>query len=560
MHQPPAARLRILLTVSVIAALAVACGTGPGAERIDLDSGAGAGERPAPGPGAVTPDAPLPERVMISLPGGVACTLHQIELGTVNHSRRFRWSAVIESEPGSEALFAVYGDRLSGVLRMPGADPIRVESGEIPGTFRTEVFVDAHGHAPCVPLAPPATADDVLEEPSVTAASRGGERVFDLLVAYTADARSSEGGTEGIHAEIDLAVSTCNRAFTNSGIDARVNLVRTMLVDYEESGSSAADLRRLKETTDGIMDEVHQVRQDAAADLVALLVRDIENCGRAYIMQALSTSFRAQAFSVTDAQCAVGNQTFIHELGHNLGCAHNRENAQSSGVHNYSFGHREPVSDPQWRTIMSYAPGSRLSYFSTPLIEVDGAPIGVASGSRAADNARSIGTTALFVESFLDATTRQPYSFDLVSPEAGTVIQSITQVAWEEIGPVRSYTLLIDDDPAMGSPVPIFSNIDRNWTFLFPEFISGECGTLYWTIEAEFGPGLPPIRAKGIRSVRRAIISDINDDGAVDCADLGGLIGSFGSTSGFADLNGDGVVDSADLGIMISDFGTVCDG
>ncbi len=53
-------------------------------------------------------------------------------------------------------------------------------------------------------------------------------------------------------------------------------------------------------------------------------------------------------------------------------------------------------------------------------------------------------------------------------------------------------------------------------------------------------------------------LADITEDGVVNTADLGGLIGSFGTAGPFADINGDGSVDSADLGILISEFGRDC--
>lgn len=52
--------------------------------------------------------------------------------------------------------------------------------------------------------------------------------------------------------------------------------------------------------------------------------------------------------------------------------------------------------------------------------------------------------------------------------------------------------------------------------------------------------------------------SDINADGVLDAADLGGVIGAFGNSGGAADINEDGVVDAADLGILISLFGQDC--
>ncbi|MCB9838725.1 MAG: hypothetical protein H6813_05250 [Phycisphaeraceae bacterium] len=50
--------------------------------------------------------------------------------------------------------------------------------------------------------------------------------------------------------------------------------------------------------------------------------------------------------------------------------------------------------------------------------------------------------------------------------------------------------------------------------------------------------------------------ADLNGDGIVDTADLGILLGAFGTNNPAADVNGDGVVDTADLGILLGVFGT----
>lgn len=48
-----------------------------------------------------------------------------------------------------------------------------------------------------------------------------------------------------------------------------------------------------------------------------------------------------------------------------------------------------------------------------------------------------------------------------------------------------------------------------------------------------------------------ALQGDIDGDGAVDGADLGLLLGAWGTKDPAADLNGDGVVDGADLGTLL---------
>lgn len=59
----------------------------------------------------------------------------------------------------------------------------------------------------------------------------------------------------------------------------------------------------------------------------------------------------------------------------------------------------------------------------------------------------------------------------------------------------------------------------------------------------------------GEQSVKRS--ADINGDGIVDTADLGILLGAYGTADVTADLNNDGVVDTADLGVLVGQFGEI---
>ena len=51
---------------------------------------------------------------------------------------------------------------------------------------------------------------------------------------------------------------------------------------------------------------------------------------------------------------------------------------------------------------------------------------------------------------------------------------------------------------------------------------------------------------------------DLNGDTVIDTADLGILLGQFGTAGASADLNCDGVVDTADLGLLLGQFGANC--
>ncbi|MCB9848620.1 MAG: hypothetical protein H6814_09425 [Phycisphaeraceae bacterium] len=55
--------------------------------------------------------------------------------------------------------------------------------------------------------------------------------------------------------------------------------------------------------------------------------------------------------------------------------------------------------------------------------------------------------------------------------------------------------------------------------------------------------------------IETVVVADLNNDGVVDTADLGQMLGAFGTSSRIADINGDCEVDTADLGILLSNFG-----
>ena len=163
-----------------------------------------------------------------------------------------------------------------------------------------------------------------------------------------------------------MAVFETNEAYANSHVSQRLRLAYAdEVLGYIESGDMGTDLSRFRSRTDGYMDEVHAWRDQYGADCVSLIVATGQYCGIAYLMSAVTPSFEVSAFSIVKRTCATGYYTFGHELGHNMGCHHDRQNA-SSGAYSYSYGYR--TSDGVYRTIMSYAPPSRI-LFGHPRVE-----------------------------------------------------------------------------------------------------------------------------------------------------------------------------------------------
>jgi hypothetical protein len=116
-------------------------------------------------------------------------------------------------------------------------------------------------------------------------------------------------------------------------------------------------------------------------------------CGVGYLMGSNQTNGNPNnGFTVTARSCAVGNLSFAHELGHNMGSHHNPENG-SNPTYPFGFGH---YVNANYRTVMSYVDPcpngcTRRPYFSNPEVIFGGAPTGI---DNARDNARSINLTA----------------------------------------------------------------------------------------------------------------------------------------------------------------------
>lgn len=396
--------------------------------------------------------------------------------------------------------------------------------------------------------------------------------VIDVMIVYTPAAMNAVGGQSAIQSLAQSAISSSNSVYANSQIDTRLELVYVGLVSYQESGSISTDLSRLRSTSDGFMDEVHGIRNNTNADLVALLSVANDFCGVAYLMTNLSTGFASSAFSVTAYQCAVSNLTFAHELGHNMGCAHDRDNA-GTALFPYSYGHRWTTTGGQLRrSVMAYAPGSRRPFFSNPNVLDGGAPTGVANSE---DNARSINEASFTLANFRVSTPPPPPPpppgpFGLLTPAEGVsdidpdVFFSMT---WEAADGAVGYTVRIARDSGLTDLVvgPV-QRSSPNIT-IFPGTFD-VATTYYWSVIAsnanpDTTPSTPTVGSFSTIGFETDCPGDINGDGTVDLNDFGILALHFGlgpdAAQSEGDLNGDGYVNLDDFSILALNFGVSCD-
>jgi len=407
-------------------------------------------------------------------------------------------------------------------------------------------------------------------EPEAPPAPEAGPRdtadLIDVLIMYTAAARAQAGGTTNITNAMNGWMATTNQFYTNSQMIQRVRLVHLVETDYVEAPSNqnsiVTDRDRFRLNNDGFMDNVHTLRNTFGADLCQLVSRSNSSsiCG---IAASLSIN-QSLGFAVTRYVC--GAYTFAHEMGHNMGCAHDRPNAGGGGgAFCYSFGHRT-TGNPQYITVMSYPPGQEVPYFSNPNITLSGQTLGIAdppgcANATAADNSRSMNGTALSVANYRQATVGNPppASFDLMSPTDGAQGVGLTPVlSWEAAEFATQYDVTLSTEADM-TPVLWADDNVLTTSVLVPAGLLDNCETFYWQVVAS-GFGGSTSSSPAPASFTTALVGDINNSGIVDFNDLNQLIFQYGSTSPSnpADLDDDGDVDFADLNLVLSNYNQSC--
>lgn len=227
------------------------------------------------------------------------------------------------------------------------------------------------------------------------------------MVLYTAEAAQQAGGTAAITSRVTRAISDTNLTLSNSQIDASVRLVHQGEINYSESGVLNTDLLNLQQGRAGLS-SVAQLRQQYGADLVSLWVGNETGteAGEAFQPGSTATAQPQSGFNVVEAQYAVDDYVFAHEIGHNLGAGHDRSDPTPRAIP-YAYGKTFYLGHYFVGDIMNDAGADRIPYYSNPNVSFEGVPTGNPDNSaQPADNARVMSQCAPIVANYEPSVVR----------------------------------------------------------------------------------------------------------------------------------------------------------
>lgn len=299
------------------------------------------------------------------------------------------------------------------------------------------------------PIPPPLTSRGLTRadlQSETLAANTLDQVTFDVMIVYTQAARdwaNSTGG--GIANIVAQAVAQGQLALDNSSTNVTLNLVYSGLTSYSESGNATTDLYRLTDTADNYMDEVPVLRNQYSADVVSLFIKTDNTGGIGWLLNRTSGDSE-HAYSVCRVQQSGSSYTYVHEMGHNMGCGHHKLQLTEPGpgLFSYSAGWRWIGNDSgKYCSVMTYSAGSyfadgqthtSVAYFSNPDIMYKGAATG---NSTDGDNARTIRETKFAIAGYRTGTSVPAYIDIGLRLYDGTQIVSIACEKGTPTSPLR---------------------------------------------------------------------------------------------------------------------------
>jgi len=339
----------------------------------------------------------------LTTPGGESTFARTVRVETQSDGNQ-TWIGKVSTPGGERSVVITFGRNATfGSLLSATGTPTRLitQNGKTYLVQTDERAASAHAQTlkllpPTVPdyLIPPhapVSAHALSQAKAVVAAAAAGTTppIVDVLVGYTPGMVTELGSTAAVVTRINYLVSLTNEAFADSQVNGGVRLVGTLEVSYPDSTTNEQALYDLSNVSGSTatgslaLAPLRAQRQDLGADLASLLrpyssTTQGGSCGVGWLnggnLSPYTTASAAYGYSeVSDGQD--GNSycldiSMAHELGHNLGMAHDKANSTGPGAFTYAYGWEQTLPSGSFATIMAYPAAGQepLPYYADPNI------------------------------------------------------------------------------------------------------------------------------------------------------------------------------------------------
>ena len=304
------------------------------------------------------------------------------------------WAGRVVGSDYESVVFSVANDHLAGHFGVPGGPKYRI-SARPDGRGRIE-NMSTMDRKPKEEYCPGGVVPDPPRPAAAIEAQRSDEpervvqasnhNYLDMLIFYSENARARYEARDGsVDARLQESIDYLNLVFRNGQLDLVARLVH-----HEQAPDSVTITNSGNAVLNSLAgsQEVRALRAEHQADLVHIFVTaEVEDvCGIAALLGKGDTAatFSPRGYGLTVMQ-GCGDETFAHEVGHNLGGNHDPPNAgdfeerrDNSAIAPYAFGHTwfspSPPNPPDKDTIMSYGSGEVEPWFSTVRVQprIDG--------------------------------------------------------------------------------------------------------------------------------------------------------------------------------------------